>query len=139
MDNPLNIPPDAQHGRPKRGVSLMSKLPCLKRANHFWAVLSATESLSVDGTNVSGGFCSFGASIKLVKKKVSEMFIILDLTLHSFGPENFVTLDQIEKFQSDLIDENKSYKYYIIHSQSAILVGKKSSKTKAARTYAPTQ
>jgi hypothetical protein len=44
MDNPLHIPPDAQHGRPERGVSLMSKLPCLKRANHFWAVFSAIES-----------------------------------------------------------------------------------------------
>jgi hypothetical protein len=39
MDNPLHIPPE-------RGVSLMSKLPCLKRANHFWAVLSAIESSS---------------------------------------------------------------------------------------------
>jgi hypothetical protein len=29
---------------PERGVSLMSKLPCLKRANHFLAVLSAMES-----------------------------------------------------------------------------------------------
>jgi hypothetical protein len=44
MDNPLHIPPDAQHGHPESGVSLMSKLPCLKHANHFWAVLSATES-----------------------------------------------------------------------------------------------
>jgi hypothetical protein len=35
MDNPLHIPPDA---------TLMSKLPSLKRANHFWAVLSAIES-----------------------------------------------------------------------------------------------
>jgi hypothetical protein len=43
MDNPLHIRPD-EHGRPKRGVSLMSKLPCLKRTNHFWAVLSAIES-----------------------------------------------------------------------------------------------
>jgi hypothetical protein len=44
MDNPLNILSDAQHGRPDRGVSLMLKLPCLKRANHFGAVLSAIES-----------------------------------------------------------------------------------------------
>jgi hypothetical protein len=44
MDNPLHIPPDAEHVRPDLGVSLMSKLPCLKRANHFWAVLSAIES-----------------------------------------------------------------------------------------------
>jgi hypothetical protein len=41
MDNPLHIPPDEQHGHPEHGVSLMSKLPCLKRANHFWDVLSA--------------------------------------------------------------------------------------------------
>jgi hypothetical protein len=34
---------------------------------------------SVDGTNVSGGLCSFGASIELVKKKVSEMFIFSQL------------------------------------------------------------
>jgi hypothetical protein len=40
---------------------------------------------SVDGTNVSGGLCSFGASIEVVKK-ISDMFIFL----HSFGPENFV-------------------------------------------------
>jgi hypothetical protein len=44
MDNPLHIQPDAQHGRPERGVSLMSTLLCLKRANHYWAVLSGTES-----------------------------------------------------------------------------------------------
>jgi hypothetical protein len=46
MDNPLHIPPDAQHGLPERGVSLMSELPCLKCANHFWAVHSAIESFS---------------------------------------------------------------------------------------------
>jgi hypothetical protein len=44
IDNPLHIPPDAQHGRPERGVSFMSKLPCLKRVNLFWAVISAIES-----------------------------------------------------------------------------------------------
>jgi hypothetical protein len=44
MDNPLHIPPDAQHGRPECGVTLMSKLPFLKRVNHFWAVISAIES-----------------------------------------------------------------------------------------------
>jgi hypothetical protein len=44
IDNPFHMPPDAQHGRPERGVSLKSKLPCLKRGNHFWAVLSAMES-----------------------------------------------------------------------------------------------
>jgi hypothetical protein len=44
MDNPLHIQPDAQHGRPERGVALMSKLPCLKRANHFCALISAIMS-----------------------------------------------------------------------------------------------
>jgi hypothetical protein len=44
MDNPLHIPPDAEHGHPERGVSLMLKLPYLKRANYFWTVLSAIES-----------------------------------------------------------------------------------------------
>jgi hypothetical protein len=44
MDNPLHIPPDAQHCLVRSGVPLMSKLPCLKRENHFWAVLSALES-----------------------------------------------------------------------------------------------
>jgi hypothetical protein len=62
---------------------------------------------SADGTNVLGGLCSFGASIELVKKKVSEMFIFLNLTLHSFGPENFVPLVQIGKFQKGLIEENE--------------------------------
>jgi hypothetical protein len=80
MDNPLHIPPDAQLGCPKCRVSLVSKLPTLKHANHFWAVLSAIV-FSTDGTNVSGGLCSFGASIELKKKKVSEMFIFLNLTL----------------------------------------------------------
>jgi hypothetical protein len=50
---------------------------------------------SVDGTNVLGGLCSFGATIELVKKKVFEMLIFLNLTLHSFGPENYVPLVQI--------------------------------------------
>jgi hypothetical protein len=87
----------------------MSKLSCLKRANHFWAVLSAIV-FSVDGTNVSGGLCSFGAPIELVKKKVSEMFIFLNLTLHSFGPENSVPLVQIGKFQNYFIEENEAIK-----------------------------
>jgi hypothetical protein len=64
----------------------------------------------VDGTNVSGGLCSLGTLIELVKKKRSEMFIFLNLTLHSFGPENFVQLFQIEKFQNVLIEENEIYK-----------------------------
>jgi hypothetical protein len=92
----------------------VSKLPCLKRANHFWAVLSAIVFF-VDDTNVSGGLCSFGASIELVKKKVLEMFIFLNLILHSFGLENFVPLVQTGEFQKGLIEENESYTkvYYI--------------------------
>jgi hypothetical protein len=68
----------------------------------------------VDGTNVSGGLCSFEAWSELVKKKVSEMFIFHNLTLHSFGPENFVPLVQIGKFQKGLREEDESYKmvYY---------------------------
>jgi hypothetical protein len=54
---------------------------------------------SIDGTNISGGLCSFGASTELGKKKVSEMIIILNLTLQSFGPEMFVPLVQIRKFR----------------------------------------
>jgi hypothetical protein len=42
------------------------------------------------------------------------MFIFLNLALHGFGPENFVPLIQIGKFQKGLIEENESYKivYY---------------------------
>jgi hypothetical protein len=34
----------------------------------------------------------------------------LNLTLHGFGPENFVPLVQIGKFQKGLIEENESNK-----------------------------
>jgi hypothetical protein len=70
---------------------------------------------SIDSTNVSGSLSSFGASNELVKKKVLEMFIFLSLTLHSFGPEHFVPLVQIRKFQKGLIEENEYYKmvYYM--------------------------
>jgi hypothetical protein len=70
---------------------------------------------SVDGTNVSGALCSFGASIELVKKEMSEMLFFLNLTRRCFGPENIVPLVQIGKFQKVLIEENESYKmvYYI--------------------------
>jgi hypothetical protein len=44
INDPLHIPPDTQHGGPERGVPLMSKLPCLKRTIHFWAVLSVIGS-----------------------------------------------------------------------------------------------
>jgi hypothetical protein len=65
---------------------------------------------SVDGTNVSGDLYIFGASIELVEKEVTEMFIFLNLTLHSFGPENCVPLVQIGKFQKALIEKNERYK-----------------------------
>jgi hypothetical protein len=90
MDNPIHIPPDA-HGRPERGVSPMSKLPCLKRSNHFRAVLSAIV-FSVDGTNVSGGLCSFGASIELVKKKVWEKFNFLNFDTPQVWSRKFRTI-----------------------------------------------
>jgi hypothetical protein len=84
----------------------------LEARERFSGCSLSNRIFSVDGTNVSGGLCSFGASIKLVKKKVSE---ILNLTLQSFGPENFVPLVQIGEFQKGLIDEKESYKmvYYI--------------------------
>jgi hypothetical protein len=52
------------------------------------------------------------------------MFIFLNLTLHSFGPDNFVPLVQIGIFQEGLIEENKSYKmvYYTVNMQ--LLLGK---------------
>jgi hypothetical protein len=42
------------------------------------------------------------------------MFIFLNLTLHSFGSENFIPSDKIGKFHKGLIEENESYKmaYY---------------------------
>jgi hypothetical protein len=71
------------------------------------------DSTAVDGTNVSGGPCSVGASIELVKK-VSEPFLLLNLTLHSLGPENLLPLAEIGKLKKCLIKENESYKmvYY---------------------------
>jgi hypothetical protein len=90
----------------------MPKLPCLKGPNHFLDVLSAIV-FSVDGTNVSDGLWNFRASIEPVKK-VSEKFIFLNLTLHAFGPENFVPIVQVGKFQKGLIEEHENYKmaYY---------------------------
>jgi hypothetical protein len=43
---------------------------------------------------------------------VSEIFVFLNLTLHSFGPENFLTLVQIGKIQEGLIEKNESYKMF---------------------------
>jgi hypothetical protein len=63
----------------------------------------SSRVFSVYGTNVSGGLCSFGASIELIKTKVLEMFIFLSLTLQGFGLENFVPLVQIRIFQKGLI------------------------------------
>jgi hypothetical protein len=111
----------------------------LKRANHFWAVLSSNGVSSVDDTDVSCGLCSFGASTELVYKKVSEVFMFLNLTLRSFEPGNFVPLAKIGKFQNVLIEEDDSYRMAYYKSQHAILVEELSSKTKPARTYAPTR
>jgi hypothetical protein len=85
------------------------KISLLGARKPFWGCSFSNRVFSVDGTNVSGDLCSFGASIELVRKKVSEMFIFLNLTLHSFGPENFVPLVEIGKFQKGLIEENESY------------------------------
>jgi hypothetical protein len=43
IDNPFHIPPDAQRYLARNGVFLMSKLPCFKCANHFWALLSTMK------------------------------------------------------------------------------------------------
>jgi hypothetical protein len=90
------------------------KISLLEVRKPFFGCSFSNRVFSVDGTNVLGGLCSFGASIELVKKKVLEMFIFLNLTLYSFGPENFVPLVQIGKFQKVSIEENESYKmvYY---------------------------
>jgi hypothetical protein len=82
----------------------------LEACKPFLGCSFSTRVFSVDGTNVSRGLCSFGASIELVKKKVSEMFIFLNLTLRSFGPEIFVPLVKIGKFEMGFIGENESYK-----------------------------
>jgi hypothetical protein len=88
------------------------KIALLEARKRFLGYFS-NRVFSVDGTNVSGGLCSFGTSNELVKK-VSEIFIFFNLTLHSFGPENFVPLVQIGKLKKRLIEESESYKmvYY---------------------------
>jgi hypothetical protein len=69
-----------------------------------------------------GGLCSSGASIKLIKKKVSEMFtwhsivLVLKISYHYFKSENSGTV---------WLRKTKAIKWCIIHSQHAILVGKK--------------
>jgi hypothetical protein len=91
------------------------KIALLEARKPFLSRSFSNRIFFVDGTNVSGGLCSSGVSIELVKEKVSEMFIFLNLRLHSFGPENFVSLAQIGKFHKGLIEKSESYKkvYYI--------------------------
>jgi hypothetical protein len=86
------------------------QIALLEARKPFLGCSFSNRVFSIDGTNVSGGLRSSGASTELVKKKESEMFIFLNLTLPSFGPENFVPLVQIGKFQKYLIEENESYK-----------------------------
>jgi hypothetical protein len=83
------------------------KIALLEACKPFWGCSFSNRVFSVDDTNVSSGLCSFGASIELIRKKVSEMFIFLNLTLHSFAPENLVPLDQIGIFQKGLIHRGK--------------------------------
>jgi hypothetical protein len=80
------------------------KIALLQLRKPFLGCSFSNRVFSVDGTNVSGGLCNSEASIELVKKKVLEMLIFLNLTLHSFGPENFVSLVQIGEFQNDFIE-----------------------------------
>jgi hypothetical protein len=95
--------------RRSRSVTYV-KIALLEERKPFLGCSFSNRVFSVDGTNVSGGLCSFGASIELVKKEVSEMFIFLNLTLHSFGPEKFIPIVQIRKFKNVMIEENESYK-----------------------------
>jgi hypothetical protein len=55
----------------------MSKLPFLKHANHFSAVLSAVESYPKMAQMLWAASAAFEASVELVKTKVLEMFIFL--------------------------------------------------------------
>jgi hypothetical protein len=99
---------------PPRAWSVTTvKIALLELCKPFLGFPFSNRLFSVGGTIVLGSLCSFGSSIELVKK-VSEMFIFLNLKLHSFGPENFVPLAQIEEFQKGLIEEIESYKmgYY---------------------------
>jgi hypothetical protein len=92
---------------------------CNTHTHSFWTLPVDYRCQTIDGADVSGGLCSFGASIEVVKKKVSEMFIFFNLTLHSFGPENIIPLVQFGKFEKGLIEENESYKmvYYTSNMQ----------------------
>jgi hypothetical protein len=85
--------PSISHQMPPRARSVTHvKISLLEARKLFLGGSFSNRVFSVDGTNVSGDLFSFGASTELVKKKVSEMFIFLNLTLHGFGPENFVPL-----------------------------------------------
>jgi hypothetical protein len=115
LKSSLRIIPSISHQMLPQAWSVTHVKIALPEAHKpFFGCSFSNRVLSVDGTNVSGSNCSFGASIKLVKNKVSEMFIFLNWTLHNFGPENFVPLVKIRKFQKGLIEENESYKmvYY---------------------------
>jgi hypothetical protein len=74
------------------------KTALLEASKPFLGCSFSNGVFSIDGTNVSDDLCSFGGLIEHVKKKVSEMFIFLNLTVHSFGPESFVPLVRIRKF-----------------------------------------
>jgi hypothetical protein len=56
------------------------KLALVEARKPFLGCSFSNRVFFLDGTNVSGGVCSYGASIELVKRKVSEMFIFLNLT-----------------------------------------------------------
>jgi hypothetical protein len=92
------IPPDGEvpsisRQMPSRARSVTHVKIALLEARRPFLVCSFSNGVfSGDSTNVSGGLCSFEASIELVKMTVSEMFILLNLTLYSSGPENFVPL-----------------------------------------------
>jgi hypothetical protein len=106
MDISLHIPPET----PPRARSVNRVNTALPEAHKpFLGCSFSNRVFSVEGTDVLNSLCSFGASTELVNKKVSEMFIVLNFTLHSFGPEHFVPLVVIEKFQKGLIEENESY------------------------------
>jgi hypothetical protein len=62
----------------------------------------AEESLHVVDPGVFAGLLPPDGEVDN-SVQVSEMFDFLNLTLQSFGPENFVSLVQIGKFQKGLI------------------------------------
>jgi hypothetical protein len=83
--------PSICHQMPPRARSVIHiKISLVEARKPFLGCSFSNKVFSVDGTNASGCFYSFGASIELVKKKVSEILIFLNLILHIFGPENLV-------------------------------------------------